>query len=35
LATEPTLGDEAGADEERFVDRTNSKSFTTATRFIY
>jgi hypothetical protein len=35
LATEPTLGDEAGADEERFVDRANSKSFTTATRFVY
>jgi hypothetical protein len=35
LATEPTLGDEAGADEETFVDRTNSKSFTTETRFIY
>jgi hypothetical protein len=34
LATAPTLGDEAGADEERFVDRTNSKSFTTATRFV-
>lgn len=35
LATVPTLGDEAGADEETFVDRTNSKSFTTATRFVY
>ena len=34
LATAPTLGDEAGADEETFVDRTNSKSFTTATRFV-
>lgn len=34
LATEPTLGDEAGADEETFVDRTNSKSFTTETRFV-
>jgi len=34
LATVPTLGDEAGADEELFVDRTNSKSFTTDTRFI-
>jgi hypothetical protein len=34
LATAPTLGDEAGADEELFVDRTNSKSFTTDTRFI-
>jgi hypothetical protein len=34
LATAPTLGDEAGADEETFVDRTNSKSFTTDTRFI-
>ena len=34
LATAPTLGDEAGADEELFVDRTNSKSFTTATRFV-
>ena len=34
LATVPTLGDEAGADEELFVDRTNSKSFTTDTRFV-
>jgi hypothetical protein len=34
LATEPTLGDEAGADEETFVDRANSKSFTTETRFV-
>jgi EthD domain len=34
LATAPTLGDEAGADEETFVDRTNSKSFTTDTRFV-
>lgn len=34
LATAPTLGDEAGADEETFVDRINSKSFTTDTRFI-
>jgi hypothetical protein len=34
LATAPTLGDEAGEDEERFVDRTNSKSFTTETRFV-
>ena len=34
LATEPTLGDEAGADEETFVDRANSKSFTTDTRFV-
>ena len=34
LATVPTLGDEAGADEETFVDRTNSKSFTTETRFV-
>jgi hypothetical protein len=34
LATAPTLGDEAGADEELFVDRANSKSFTTATRFV-
>ena len=34
LATVPTLGDEAGADEELFVDRTNSKSFTTETRFV-
>ena len=34
LETVPTLGDEAGADEELFVDRTNSKSFTTATRFV-
>jgi hypothetical protein len=34
LTTEPTLGDEAGADEETFVDRANSKSFTTDTRFV-
>ena len=34
LATAPTLGDEAGADEETFVDRANSKSFTTETRFV-
>jgi len=34
LATAPTLGDEAGADEETFVDRANSKSFTTDTRFV-
>jgi hypothetical protein len=34
LAAVPALGDEAGADEDRFVDRANSKSFTTETRFI-
>ena len=34
LAKEPTLGDEAAADEETFVDRTTSKSFTTDTRFV-
>lgn len=31
LATVPELGDEAGADEMLFVDRENSKSFTTTT----
>jgi len=31
LAGAPTLGDEAGIDEALFVDRDNSKSFTTTT----
>lgn len=31
LAAVPNLGDEAGADEALFVDRDNSKSFTTST----
>jgi hypothetical protein len=31
---DPSLGEEAAADEARFVDRDNSVSFTTATRVV-